>query len=453
MMGLATGPAPGHGAVGRVIARPLRTARPGEHVWQPHPDKAISQRATLLAALADGESRIGGLADCRDTRTNLGVLSQLGIEWRRAADGAVFVRGADGHALAYRGPDLNVDNSATTARLLIAMLAGSRASCAVTGNSSLRGRPMHWLVAPLRMLGADLRYGAGDGRLPLVISGRPLHGGTVRVDVDSAQAVSALLLGAVQADSDVVIERRTAARDHTERLLRWTGIPVSECGRQVRVTPGRPAAFGLSVPGDPSGAAVLAALHLASPYAGDQLRLTGVCLNPRRLGFFTVIERMGVPVRYDSHRVDGAEPVGDIVIGPRTALRAVTIGGGQLIQSAVDELGLLATLATLADGPTIIRDAAELRDKDTDRIAGMVELLRAFGVTAEARDDGLTIYPSRPRAPAAIRLPPDHRLVFAAFVLAALAEGRTELSGVAASATSYPRFLSDAAHYLDLTHA
>jgi 3-phosphoshikimate 1-carboxyvinyltransferase len=311
---------------------------------------------------------------------------------------------------------------------------------------------MHWLIAPLRALGADLRYGSGHGRLPVMIFGQRLRGGTVRVDVDSAQAVSALLFGSLLADADVMIERRTAARDHTERLLRWAGIPVLEQGNLIRVTPGRPAAFDLSVPGDPSGAAVLAALHLASPYAANRLRLTGVCLNPKRLGFFTIIERMGVPVRYDASRHSSPEPVGDILVGPRADLKAGTIRGAALIQSAIDELPLIAALATLADGPTTICNAADLRDKDTDRIAGMAAVLRAFGVSVQTHADGLTVRPSRPRAPRQARLPPDHRLIFAAFVLTALAGGATELSGVSACATSYPGFLADAAHYLHLKH-
>jgi 3-phosphoshikimate 1-carboxyvinyltransferase len=183
------------------------------------------------------------------------------------------------------------------------------------------------------------------------------------------------------------------------------------------------------------------------------LRLAHVCLNEKRLGFFRILADMGVPVSYKIRPAPGPEPVGDIIVGPDANLRGVAVAGSVLIQSAIDELPLIAALATQADRPTTVREAADLREKDTDRIAGMVALLRAFGADVQPYDDGLVVRPSRLRAPTSVRLPSDHRLVFAGFVLAALTGGRTELSGVAAANTSYPGFLADAARYLSLKRA
>lgn len=440
------------GPVPRVPDRVLLGApvRGGERTVAPPPDKAISQRATLLAALARGTSRVCGLADCRDTRTNLDALARLGVAYRVERPRGLVIDGLDARRLAYSGAPLDAGNSATTARLLLAVLAGGASHCAVTGNELLVARPMGWLVDPLRTLGADLRYLGADGRLPVEVRGARLRGGPVDVAVDSAQAVSALLVAGLAADGPLVIRRRTAARDHTERLLRWTGVEVAESAREVRVNPARPSAFDLTIPGDPSAAAVLAALHLASPDAGEWLHLPGVCVNPRRLGFFDIVAAMGAQVRCTERSCDGPEPVGTVSVRRTGPLSAARVATGALVQSAVDELPLVAALATGAGEATVIRDAAELRDKDSDRIAQTVALLAAFGARAKPTADGLVVYPSVLRRPARLDLPPDHRIIFAAFTLAVLCGGGVELVGVSAVGVSYPQVLADLARYVSI---
>ena len=436
--------------VDSVLVAPRPQDDLGDVVCRPHPDKAISQRATVLAAMASGVSVIEALADCADTRANLAVLSVLGVEHQRDAAGVLRVQGVDARSLQCRDEVLDVGNSATTARVLTAVLSGGRSQCVVTGNASLRSRPMGWVVSPLRALGADLQYRGDAGRLPVHVEGRRLHGGLVRVRVDSAQAVSALLFAAVLADGLVVVQRRTPARDHTERLLRWTGVAVEEAGNSVTVEPGRPDAFSLVVPGDPSGAAVLAALHVAVGGHG-LLRLEGVCLNERRLGFFHVLRRMGVPVHLEQQQSTGPEEVGAVVVGAGPVLHGVEVGEPTLVQSAIDELPMLAALATAAQSPTRICGAGDLRDKDTDRLTGVLRLLHAFGARAEVREDDLLVLPGPLQAPEALRLPADHRLVFAAFVLATLSRRPCRLIGVAAAGTSYPGFLADAHRWLHVT--
>lgn len=418
---------------------------------RPHPDKAISQRATLLAAVADGTSDLDDLADCRDVRANLRALAALGVDVRTRGPAAVTISGRAPAELRGDGLTLDAGNSATTSRLLIALLAGSGVRATVTGNTLLRARPMGAVTGPLRELGADLTDLGEPDRLPVRVHGTRLHGGEVTVPVASAQPVSALLVAGAFADAPVRIRRSTAARDHTERLLRWTGVPVAETPRDLTVTPGRPRAFDLRVPGDPSGAALLAALHLASPHAQTPLVLRGVGLNPRRTGFLRILAAMGAEVEQLPGPDLGPEPVGDVRVRRIGALTGVTIEGAELLQSAIDEVPLVATLAATARGRTVVRDAAELRDKDTDRIDTTVRLLRAFGVGAEATADGLVVSPARPVAPPRLELPADHRVVFAAFVLALLAGGGVELHGVAAAATSHPGALADLARYVEVT--
>lgn len=412
----------------------------------PHPDKAISQRATILAALADGTSRIRGLADCHDTRNNLRALARLGVAVRPEGPGTVTITGRDVAAFAERDVDLDAGNSATSSRLLLALLAGGRGRYTVTGNASLRGRPMGEVIRPLRQLGAHLTELDAADRLPVRIDGVRLHGGEVAVRADSAQPVSALLYAAVSAAGPVIIRRRTAARDHTERLLRWTGVQVEESETRLRVLPARPRAFDLAIPGDPSAAAFLAALHLAAA-PGRELALHEVCLNPRRTGFFAAVAAMGAKVDLGPRGADGPEPVGTVRVSRTGRLNSAVISGPQLIQSAIDELPLLAALAATADGPVVIADAAELRGKDTDRIATTLDLLTAFGVRARANADGLEVTPTPPQGPPVLELPADHRVVFAAFVLALLAGGGTELRGVAAAATSNPAALGELARF------
>ena len=412
-----------------------------------HPDKAISQRATVLAAMCEGESTIHALADCRDVRRNLDVVAALGVPLRATGPASITVTGR--HPSSWRASGLTLDagNSATTSRLLVAVLAGSGARCVVTGNDLLRTRPMSEVAGPLGELGADLAYLDAPGRLPIRVNGSPLRGGTVVVAVDSAQPVSALLFAGTNAAAPVTIHRRTAARDHTERLLRWTGVEVIESDNSLTVRPGRPSPFSLTVPGDPSGAAFLGALHVASPRAGAALAVPGVGFTARRTGFFDVLRAMGVVVWVTSTADTGPEPVGTVTLRRPGTLAGTQLADPGVVQSVIDEIPLLAALATVATGPTQIRNAGELRGKDTDRIAETVALLRAFGCHAQPTDDGLLVHPGPPSPPAVVDLVADHRLIFAAMVLSVLCGGGVELRGVAAAATSHPGALADLAQW------
>jgi 3-phosphoshikimate 1-carboxyvinyltransferase len=422
-------------------------ASAGPKVLGAHADKAISQRATILGALADGESVIGNLADCRDVRRNLDALSALGVPIRPTGEAAIAVTGRHPREWRSMEPSLDVGNSATTSRLLIAVLASGVADYVVTGNDLLCSRPMAEVIDPLRELGANLTELGAPGRLPVKIGGTSLKGGEVRVSVDSAQPVSALLFAGLHATDPVTIRRRTPARDHTERLLRWSGVPITEAATVVVVQPARPTPFELRVPGDPSGAAFLAALHLASPQATETLTIPGVGINPRRIGFFHTLAEMGIAVEIHGVHDSGPEPTGDVHVRRSGDCAGVELSDPQVVQSMIDEIPLLAALSTVAAGPTCIRNASELSSKDTDRIAATVSLLSAFGCHAKATEDGLIVHPGSPRAGARVDLGGDHRLVFAAMVLAVLSGGDVELRGVGAAATSHPGALADLAHW------
>ncbi|GAA2356853.1 3-phosphoshikimate 1-carboxyvinyltransferase [Catellatospora methionotrophica] len=418
-----------------------------------HPDKAISQRATLLSAIANGTSTLRNLADCDDVRSNLTALGALGVPLSAEGPGSVRIVGRQVRDIRLRDRTLDVGNSATTSRLLLAVLAGSGSDCTVTGNRLLRSRPMSEVIQPLLELGADLVELGEPGRLPVRVRGTRLHGGPVTVDVDSAQPVSALLFAATHATGTVRIHRRTVARDHTERLLRWTGVPVDETPDVLMVTPHRPAAFDLTVPGDPSGAALLAALHLASAHRHRELTIPQVCLNPLRTGFFRILESMGAAVTESpraAHRTADPEPVGDLRVRCDRRLRGTRVAGPRLVQSAIDELPMVAALASVADGETVITDAGELRGKDTDRIKTTLDLLTAFGVDAQPTPEGLVVRPGGPVVPARVDLPADHRILFAAFVLAVLSGGECELAGTRSVATSHPGALDDLRYFAEV---
>lgn len=408
----------------------------------PHPDKAITQRATILAALATGVSKIRNFADCADVRENLSCLRALGVPVSQTSTELVIT--GDGlSSIGNKSLVLNTGNSATTSRLLLATLSARPCDITVSGNHLLQDRPMAEVIEPLRKLGANVTELGFTGRLPARVQGRQLDGGEVDVRVDSAQPVSALLFAGMQAGGLVHINRETAARDHTERLLRWTGISVEETANRLTIRPGRPRTFDLTVPADPSGAALLAAIHLASPVANQWLVLRGVGVNPRRIGFFDIVEQMGAIVKIRARTFDGPEPVADIWIRAEGQLKGVTIDSRELVQSTIDELPLIAALATVAVGDTSVSNADELRGKDTDRIATLLKLLRTFKCHAEEVSDGFIVKSGFRPCATEVSLPADHRIVFTALVLAVLSGENCLLQNVSAIRTSNPGALED----------
>ncbi len=413
-------------------------------------DKSISHRSLMFGALADGESRVRGLGSGADNARTRAAMQALGVSIRDdGADLVVSGVGIDG----LRQADGVVDcgNSGTSIRLLCGLLSGQPFSTTLTGDESLVKRPMRRVIDPLSVMGAtiDGQPGAKDGQLypPLTVRGRteaPLHGIDYELPIASAQVKSALTLAALYADAATRLVEPGPSRDHTERMLRHMGAPVTtEPGRVVRIDPSgwdrKLAPVDIDVPGDPSSAAFVVAAALVA--GANPVTIRGVCINPTRSGFLDVLGDMGAKV--EQRGVDGgAEPTADLVIrGDRAQLTGATIGGDVTVR-AIDEVPILAVVAARANGVTHFNDAAELRVKESDRIATTVAMLRALGVDVEERPDGFSVHGSdQPLRSARIDAAGDHRIAMSAAVAALVADGPVHIDDVDNVATSFPSFV------------
>jgi 3-phosphoshikimate 1-carboxyvinyltransferase len=408
-------------------------------------DKSIGHRALLFAALATGRSVVRGLPPGADVRTTRQAVEALGVAVRDDADAVIVEgRGWEGLARDPAAPPLALDcgNSGTTSRLLLGLLSGRPGRFTLAGDASLSRRPMGRVTRPLAAFGAAIE---GGETLPLTVAGRALRAAHVATGVASAQVKSALVLAALQAGGESMIEEPEPTRDHTERMLAAMGAAIAPAdgaatGAAWRVTGGCPrlAPLDLAVPGDPSSAAFL--VGLASALPGSALTVRGVALNLRRIGFLRVLRRMGAGVGWNEERAI-PEPSGTIEVLGGT-LAGTTIAGQDVVD-AIDELPLLAVLAAVAEGETRIEGAAELRVKESDRIAATLALLRAFGAACEERPDGLVVAGGARLKGTAFDARGDHRIAMAGAVAAALADGPSSLTGGEWVTISYPAFFED----------
>jgi 3-phosphoshikimate 1-carboxyvinyltransferase len=407
-------------------------------------DKSISHRALILGALARGRTYIGNASPAADVLATAACLRACGV-WVRDFPPSRYALDGAGAGVSLRSPDgvLDCGNSGTTMRLLAGALAGSECDATLDGDESLRRRPMLRVVDPLRAMGAAVDA-SPQGTAPLRVRGRRvLEGLTWRSPVASAQVKSAILLAGLSANAPTTVIEPVPTRDHTERMLAMCGVTVESSGAQVTVHPGQLEPFGLRVPGDLSSAAFF--LSLAASRPGWRVRCPGVGVNPGRTGILTVLEAMGATVTLDARDpAGGVEPVADVEVRG-TKLHGVTIAGSLTVR-CIDELPIIAVLASQAEGVTEIRDAGELRNKETDRIAMLETGLRLLGVVCESTPDTLTVQgPVRLRA-ARLDAAGDHRFAMAWAIAAAMVEaggGDTLISGAGAAAVSYPGFFSD----------
>lgn len=401
----------------------------------PPGDKSISHRAAIFNAIAEGEARIENYGSGADLASTLRVLRGLGADIT-AGGGGLLIRGG---ALAEPDGVLNTGNSGTTIRLMAGVLAGQPFSSVMTGDRSIRSRPMARIVEPLRAMGAQVD-GRGGGRLaPLVFRGGGLRGIRYRMPVASAQVKSALLLAGLFAEGETVLEQPAVSRDHTELMFRAMGVDVIEDGLTVTARPGRLRALDVTVPADISSAAYWLVAAVCHPDAEVRVRNVGV--NPTRTGILDVLEMMGADVRIENRRSEGGEPVADLV-ARSSELRAAEIGGA-LIPRLVDEAPVIALAACFARGTTVIRDAAELRVKESDRItASRIELSR-LGADVEETEDGLRITGGRALHGGVHRTYADHRIGMTMGTAGLLASGSTVVRSAQTAAVSYPSFWKD----------
>jgi 3-phosphoshikimate 1-carboxyvinyltransferase len=401
-------------------------------------DKSISHRAALFNALGSGSARITNFSSGADCSSTLKCLRALGIELEQDRD-QVHLQGGGLHGLEEPSDVLDCGNSGTTMRLLSGILAGARLFAVLSGDASLRRRPMARVAEPLQRAGAQI-HGRDGGRLPPLAIGPSarLRGVEHRPEVASAQVKSALLLSGLFAEGPTTVVERAATRDHTERLLRAMGATIHVSGTAVTVEPAEQLrCVDVAVPGDFSSAAfwlVLGVLH-----ADSEVRVENVGLNATRTGLLTILERMGADVRVENERDVAGEPVGDLV-AKSSDLHGTTVRG-DLVPLAIDEISLVALLGLFADGETRVEDASELRAKESDRLAVVADGLAALGGDIAATSDGWRIRQSRLEHGQADSHG-DHRMAMLFALAGALGDG-CEIAGADSVAISYPSFWSD----------
>lgn len=404
-------------------------------------DKSISHRVALIAALADGSSEISNFSTAADCASTLSCLRELGISIERNGDTVIF---AGNQQLAAPQRPLDCGNSGSTLRILAGVLAGHDFTAELTGDASLSSRPMRRIIEPLEMMGAKIE--ATDGKAPLKVHGsNPLNPITYKLPVASAQVKSAILFAGLNASGRTTVIESSSTRDHTERLFNGFGVPVIS-NSDLSVTLEGPVRFtggAITIPGDVSSAAyfVAAAMLLSE----SKLTIDGAGLNPTRAAFLSVLSSWGADISTSAVQTERNEPFGTIDV--RGGLGATVsdsdrILSRSMIPSLIDELPLLAVVGSQIHGGIQIRDAAELRLKESDRLATTAANLRAMGAKVEEFDDGLAVSGPTQLHGALIDSYGDHRIAMAFSVAALVAEGNTEINGAECVAISFPEFFT-----------
>lgn len=402
-------------------------------------DKSISHRSLMLASIADGESRIRGILDSADVRSTAQVLRLLGCDIPElGADITVAGRGL--HSFTQPKSDLYSGNSGTTARLMTGAIAGNEIHARVTGDESLSTRPMRRVTEPLAEMGAVIEYPGGKDSLPITITGGKLHALEWDNLTSSAQVKSAILLAGLTGRARVAIHEKIPSRDHTERMLRAMGVKIERVKRVIELKPVKSLSpLDIEIPGDPSSAAFFMAAAVLA--ADGELVIENVCLNTTRTGFIMILIASGASIEYINEHLSGGELVGDIVVRP-AALGTIEVEAEDVV-SMIDELPLLACVAAAAGVEARITGAAELRVKESDRIAVVVANLRAIGVDVEELPDGIHVKEGNWTLAGPVETKGDHRIAMAFGVLERLTNGKVTIDERDSVAVSYPGFWDD----------
>jgi 3-phosphoshikimate 1-carboxyvinyltransferase len=402
-------------------------------------DKSISHRSIMLGSLAQGTTVVHGFLHGEDNHATLKAFRAMGIAIEEQADGTLCIegRGLDG----LREPEDVIDcgNSGTTIRLMTGLLSGQKFFSVLTGDKYLRRRPMKRVVSPLAAMGARI-WGRGGGDLaPLAIQGGGLRASEYASPIASAQVKSALLLAGLYAEGETTVREPHLSRDHSERMLAWFGADVRPFAGGVTVA-GRPQLQGreVSVPGDISSAAFFLVAALIVP--DSELLVRNVGINPTRSGIIDILRSMGGDLTLLNERQLSGEPVADILV-KSSRLQGVEIGGG-VVPRAIDEFPVISVAAACAEGKTVIRDARELRVKETDRIAAMVSELSSVGAQVEGTEDGMIITGVEGLTGGRVASHGDHRIAMSLAVAALTARGEVAIADTGCTATSFPNFWS-----------
>lgn len=400
----------------------------------PPGDKSISHRAVILGSLARGKTRASGFLASRDTLATANAFRSMGIGVEVDA-GGVEISGKGIYGLEAPRKTIDAENSGTTARLLTGVLSAQSFGSTITGDDSLRSRPMSRVTAPLRSMGASI---SGEGELlPLHITGSELRGMDYRSPVASAQVKSAILLAGLYAAGRTSVTEPERTRDHTERMLRHFGVPVEVSGTRVSVSPGVEfSGTELEIPSDISSAAFFIVAALLNP--GSEIMVKNVGLNPLRTGVLDILGEMGADISVENRRECCGEPVGDL-IARHGALRAVRVEGGS-VSRAIDELPVISVAACFAEGETVISGAGELRVKETDRISAMTGELSKLGADIRETPDGMIINGTGELRGARCESRGDHRVAMSLAVAATRARGETVIGDAGCVSISFPEF-------------
>ena len=402
-------------------------------------DKSISHRAVMFGSLAQGTTEITGFLRGADCLSTISCFRRLGIEIEEK-EKEILVHGKGLHGLCAPKEILDTGNSGTTTRLISGILCGQNFETTLTGDASIQRRPMGRIIEPLSQMGASIESLSGNSCAPLRIAGRPLHGIHYTTKVASAQVKSAILLAGLYADGETRVTEPALSRNHSELMLRFFGADVKSEGTTAVIQP-EPSLVGqkIEVPGDISSAAYFIAAACITPNSEVWIRNVGT--NPTRDGILRVCRMMHADVTLLNENADSGEPTADLLVRT-SSLKACTIEG-DLIPTLIDELPVIAVMACFAEGTTIIRDAAELKVKESDRIAVMTENLKAMGAHVTATEDGMIIEGGHPLHGAVIDSHLDHRIAMSFAVAAWNADGETEIQGADCVTISYPGFFQD----------
>lgn len=399
-------------------------------------DKSISHRALMFASIAEGDTKIKGLLRGEDNMATLKAFRQMGIVIDESGDEFV-VHGKGLYGLKEPEDFIDAGNSGTTIRLITGLLSGQTFFSTMTGDQYLRKRPMKRVIEPLSQMGAKIFGREGGSKAPLAIVGSKLKGITYNSPIASAQVKSAILLAGLYADGVTTVSEPTLSRDHSERMLAYFGAKLERHGVSVSITGGqRLVAKDIEVPGDISSAAFFMVNALITE--DSDLLIKNVGINPTRTGIIDILKQMGGNLKIENSRDVCGEPVGDIRV-KSSKLRGIEIKG-DVVPRAIDELPVIAVAAAFAEGTTTIRDAKELRVKETDRIGTMAAELRKIGIEVEEREDGMIIKGGRPIGTRDAKSHGDHRIAMSMAVAGLAADGEMLVADTECIDTSFPGF-------------
>lgn len=402
-------------------------------------DKSISHRSVMFGSIAKGDTEIHNFLEGADCLSTISCFRHMGIQIENK-DGVVTVHGKGLHGLTAPDCTLDCGNSGTTTRLISGILAPQSFDVTLTGDASIRKRPMGRIIEPLTMMGADIKSINGNNCAPLRICGRPLSGIHYTSRVASAQVKSSILLAGLYADGETRVTEPQISRNHTELMLKFFGADIRTEDTTAIIRPASEL-YGnrIQVPGDISSAVYFVAAGLILP--NSEILIKNVGINPTRAGLLRVCRDMGADITLLNENHNYSEPTADILVRS-SALKGTTIGGA-VIPAMIDELPTVALMACFAEGTTIIRDASELKVKESNRIAIMVENLNAMGADVEETADGMIIHGGKPLHGATVDSHKDHRIAMTFAIAALAAEGETEIIDADCVDISYPAFYDD----------